>query len=452
VRALSFSLEWIGSLTVAAALAGTVGYRLAGRSRDARLRKLQQGLRRTEQLAQQLRRSTDALNARIGEIEKRCGRLQHTLIEIPDVAQQLSATRKAREIPENVLEFVQKVFQPLYSVFYRASRGALVAVAVHGKSEFAVGHRTRMGEGVVGWSALRQLSVSSDDLRPDAGTHATIAPAEVSEQAFSQCVPVTSESRTLGVILIGPCERTMPHRSELARTIALITSVALTRAEVLKEQSRLAETDGLTGLLNRTHLLKRAKALLRASPSSVAFFLFDIDHFKQYNDTNGHLPGDELLKSLSALLRENTREEELVGRYGGEEFLIVMPNADREQALRASERIRALIAATPFAHGEKQPGGCVSVSGGLSVWPIDGDDLETLLKRADEALYAAKRAGRNRVCPHAKPELGREGDTGRVAQAVAQALFGDESEHGLGSEAGDATPGLAHRSGKPPRD
>ena len=92
------------------------------------------------------------------------------------------------------------------------------------------------------------------------------------------------------------------------------------------------------------------------------------------------------------------REDELVGRYGGEEFLIVIPNVDRDQALRAAERIRATIAATPFPHGSTQPGGCVSISGGVSLWPMDGDGLETLIKRADTALYSAKRAGRNRVC------------------------------------------------------
>lgn len=153
---------------------------------------------------------------------------------------------------------------------------------------------------------------------------AGFALAAVAEPAFSLCVPVASEGRTLGVILVGPCEHALPQRDELARTIALITSVAIASAEVLRDQSRLAETDGLAGLRSRTRLLARAKALLQ---------------------------------------------------------------------------------------------------------------------RADEALYAAKAAGRNRVSPYATPELGRECEPERVSAAVATALRADELEHAFAaSEAGPGHP------------
>jgi diguanylate cyclase (GGDEF)-like protein len=181
------------------------------------------------------------------------------------------------------------------------------------------------------------------------------------------------------------------------------------------------------------HLLQRVHDLLAADPGprTVGFFLFDIDHFKRYNDTNGHLPGDELLKSLSQILRENIREDELLGRYGGEEFLMVMPNVDRDGALQAAERIRSLIASSPFAHAEKQPAGRVTVSGGVAVWPMDSDDMETLLRQADEALYAAKRAGRNRVVAYAPAGLGSDADPARVERAVARALLEDGLEADL---------------------
>src|SRR4030095_15889379 len=192
-------------------------------------------------------------------------------------------------------------------------------------------------------------------------------------------------------------------------------------------QNRLAQTDGLTGLLNRTHLFAQTRDLLKADPRprSVGIFLFDLDHFKHYNDTNGHLAGDQLLRQLSQLLREKTREDELVGRYGGEECLVVMPTVDRDQVLRAAERIRATIAATPFPHGDQQPLGCVSISGGVSVWPMDGDNLETLVKRADMALYAAKGGGRNRVYGDAMLELDPGTESTRIAEATADALRED---------------------------
>src|SRR5262245_608890 len=131
--------------------------------------------------------------------------------------------------------------------------------------------------------------------------------------------------------------------------------------------------------------------------SRVSVFLLDIDHFKQYNDTNGHLDGDELLKRMGGLLRENSRENEVVGRYGGEEFLVIMPGTTKETELKVAERIRMLVEGTPFDHAGRQPAGKVTISGGVATWPGDGDDVDALLRNADAALYEAKRAGRNRV-------------------------------------------------------
>jgi diguanylate cyclase (GGDEF)-like protein len=284
---------------------------------------------------------------------------------------------------------------------------------------------------------VKQLPYTPEDMRFESGVvRGQHLASGVPEQGFSLCLPVTSGSRTLGVILIGPCERPIPHSREIARTIALITSVVITSATVLKEQKLLAKTDGLTGLMNRTHLLARVHEILATDPvpRSVGFFLFDIDHFKQYNDTNGHLPGDELLKSLSQILRENIRENELVGRYGGEEFIMVMPNVDRDGALLAAERIRRLIAGTPFDHAEKQPSGSVTVSGGVSVWPMDGDDVETLMRHADDALYQAKRAGRNRVCAWAPMGFGEGGDPARVERVVLNTLLESDLEHGAAGD------------------
>jgi diguanylate cyclase (GGDEF)-like protein len=137
--------------------------------------------------------------------------------------------------------------------------------------------------------------------------------------------------------------------------------------------------------------------------------LLDIDHFKHYNDTNGHLPGDDLLKRLGALLRENSRENEVVGRYGGEEFLVVMPATPKDVALRVAERIRSLIEGSPFEHAATQPNEHVTISGGVATWPGDGDDVDSLLRSADAALYQAKRAGRNRVMAYTAAELALAG-------------------------------------------
>jgi diguanylate cyclase (GGDEF)-like protein len=394
---------------IAVAVASLLTGRLVAGAKNQHIRDLErESSQRSRRLEQQSRIAED-LASRCATAEETVGRLQRSIVEMPEIAQRLSGSRDVREIPGRALDLIQEIFDPAYSVFYQATREDLVAVACCGRSEYRVGHRVGWGEGVVGWTAVKQLAFTAEDAALESGLVRSRNLAKgMPQQGFSLCLPIVNGERTIGVVLIGTSQRAFPHQREVGRTIALITSVAITSALVLRQQRLLAETDGLTGLLNKTSVLRRLRdriASEEVGKGQLSVFLFDIDHFKHYNDANGHLPGDELLKSLSALLKEGIREGELVGRYGGEEFLLVMPEVDKEGALRAAERIRSLIARQPFPFQESQPGGSVTISGGVASWPQDGDELETLLRHADEALYAAKRAGRDRVFAYSAPEL-----------------------------------------------
>jgi diguanylate cyclase (GGDEF)-like protein len=397
------SYEMVGPL-VAAVVSGAVVALL----RRARVLQLEAQVAQLDQRVRDQLRTARDLTARQQSAEETIQRLRRSIVEMPEIAQRLTGTRDLREIPERTLDLIQEIFDPAFSVFYRPAKDELVAVSCRGESEFAVGHRLKRGEGIAGWAAVKQLPVTLEDAQLESGVVrgrnlATGVPAA----GFSIALPIQSGGRTIGVILIGPSERSLPHLREISRTIALITSVSMTSAVVLKEQTMLAQTDGLTGLLNKTHILRRLRDLIASEggPRTFSVFLFDIDHFKHYNDTNGHLAGDELLRSLGALLKENVREEEIVGRWGGEEFLLLMPNVEKSHALRAAERIRAVVAGWDFDHRDRQPGGCVSVSGGVASWPNDGDDVDALLRCADQALYQAKREGRNRVFGYSTPDL-----------------------------------------------
>ena len=161
----------------------------------------------------------------------------------------------------------------------------------------------------------------------------------------------------------------------------------------------LAVTDPLTGLYNRRYLDAHiASAVARASATEkpVCVLIFDIDHFKDVNDTHGHEAGDDVLRDFSDRLRRGVRGIDLVVRYGGEEFVLVMPETDAEYASAVAERLRSDVEKVPFAtrSGDQIP---VTVSIGLAQWQGASDTAEALIRRADQALYAAKRAGRNRV-------------------------------------------------------
>jgi diguanylate cyclase (GGDEF)-like protein len=401
----------LAALAIGLVIGGLFG---SGRS-VAQLVVLRRVLERVKASREQSRAAAEELRGRLASATDGTASLERSL---PEIAQRLSATRDLSEIPGSALDLVQEIFKPAFSVFYRSDQGDLFAVATRGDSPYDFGHRVPAREGVVGWAALRQMALTHHDAArliqgdgPDGpGGSGAVAAQVAASTDFSLCLPVVNGSRTLGVILVGPTEREMPVQSrEIGRTIALITAVTIAHTVLLREQEVLAKTDFLTGLLNRAHVIRTLDALVNGtgSFSQISLFLFDVDHFKQYNDGNGHLAGDELLKSLATLLQESVRDGELVGRYGGEEFLLVMPGSDGEVALAAAERIRKRIADYAFKHGAAQPLGAVTVSGGVATWPVDGAGVTEVLHRADEALYAAKRSGRNRVLAYT-PDLPSE--------------------------------------------
>lgn len=171
-----------------------------------------------------------------------------------------------------------------------------------------------------------------------------------------------------------------------------------------KNLAELAITDSLTGLFNRRHfeeILRDEVTRIQRYGGQVALAMLDLDFFKNYNDTLGHLAGDELLKDLSRMLRRHIRATDVLARYGGEEFGLIMVNTSKDEAVAAMERLRGLIEAYPFRGGSIQPLGRLTISIGIAGVPDDGTEFEEMVRRADAALYAAKRLGRNQVQPAA---------------------------------------------------
>ncbi|MDV3252507.1 sensor domain-containing diguanylate cyclase [Devosia sp. BK] len=164
------------------------------------------------------------------------------------------------------------------------------------------------------------------------------------------------------------------------------------------ELRRLASTDGLTGLSTRRAFKEEAERfveLARRHRSTLSAISFDIDHFKTINDTYGHAAGDMVLKAISEVAAATPRQSDIVGRLGGEEFALVLPGADINSALAVAEKLRLAVSALQFPGS--QPPFQVTASFGVAALDPGRDDLESLLIKADEALYDAKRNGRDRV-------------------------------------------------------
>ena len=165
----------------------------------------------------------------------------------------------------------------------------------------------------------------------------------------------------------------------------------------------LAITDGLTRLYNNFYFkdqLSREIDRARRYMQPVSFVMVDIDHFKQYNDTHGHPQGDMVLRRVAEALKGNFRQSDIVTRYGGEEFAVILPQTEKVQALIAAQKVWQAILEYPFPHGDTQPLGRVTVSMGLAAFPDESKDETELIAKADARLYVAKKEGRNQVVDH----------------------------------------------------
>jgi len=176
--------------------------------------------------------------------------------------------------------------------------------------------------------------------------------------------------------------------------------LAIEYALLYERTRQIAITDRLTGLYNFGYFLDRLKEeKMRAERYHrlLSLIVFDIDHFKKYNDANGHPAGNEVLKKIAEILKIEAREVDIVARYGGEEMVIILPETSRKRAAELAERIRESIASTVFAKMESQPLKKVTLSAGVATYPVDAANEESLIKKADLSLYEAKSRGRNQI-------------------------------------------------------
>lgn len=251
------------------------------------------------------------------------------------------------------------------------------------------------------WSTPARLDAERQALlRAIADGKAAVVPGV--PEAHVMTVPLTVGAERLGAISFAN-RSTKPVFTEadllLAELIGQQAASAIENARLFRKVQQLAQTDTLTGVASRSHFYAVAERHLLAAlryGRPMALIMFDADHFKRVNDTYGHPAGDRVLASLAAAARRTLRAPDLICRYGGEEFLVLLPEINLTQARVVAERIRQRAAETRV-HTEK---GEVIVTVSLGVAAIEeGKEvtLDALIERADQALYAAKRAGRNRT-------------------------------------------------------
>jgi diguanylate cyclase (GGDEF)-like protein len=214
-------------------------------------------------------------------------------------------------------------------------------------------------------------------------------------------VPISVRGEILGAfgVYSAKKDRFTEKDEALLMAIGSQTGVAVENARLYEQTLDLARMDGLTCMFNRRYLMEcLAQEIDRAEryQNSLSLMILDMDKFKSFNDAYGHVKGDELLKAFSSILKDAVRTSDIAGRYGGEEFCIVLPNTSIKGAALIAERIRKAVEGLAIPVAEGQPAAGRTVSVGVAEFS-SGDSLEKLLAAADAALYRAKDGGRNRV-------------------------------------------------------
>jgi len=222
--------------------------------------------------------------------------------------------------------------------------------------------------------------------------------AGFAETQSEMCVPLIFFGEKLGVLALESARKDAFDRDDLQplESVADICAAAIQNASYFDRMKQLAYVDGLTGIHNRRYFEMRVvEELERAGrfQGRMSIIMVDIDNFKRLNDEFGHLLGDEVLRSVSTIMKQQLRKVDLVCRYGGEEFAIVVAETSGENALRVAEKLRRQVEGHHFP-GVPRP---VTISCGVADYPTHGITRDEVVAAADNALYQAKQAGRNRV-------------------------------------------------------
>jgi len=230
----------------------------------------------------------------------------------------------------------------------------------------------------------------------------TAAPAALKlfvESASRMSIPLISFGQTLGVLTLHSDQRNAFHENEMQslEAVADICASSIQNAHYVERIRQLSYLDGLTGIFNRRFFeLRIVEEIERArrNGGGMAVIMADIDQFKRLNDEFGHLLGDEVLRQVSSLFHQQVRKIDVVCRYGGEEFAILLTQTSAQHAMGVAEKLRKLVEGWQFPGVPRT----VTLSLGVAAFPDHGSGRDDLIRAADNGLYAAKQAGRNRVC------------------------------------------------------
>jgi diguanylate cyclase (GGDEF)-like protein len=312
------------------------------------------------------------------------------LVELLDVARRVSSEMEYDAAVRRLLEEARSLVTADFAVVYQIDGSNAVPVARHGE---VTPSSVRIGNGVVGQVIATAVAMRATVDRDPAIVGHT-GPLSL------LVAPMLSDRQVVGAVVVGSSRAAAYSADDevALRLFALAAGGALENALAHEATAEMVNTDPLTGLANRRRLdndLHGTLGTILSAGDHVAFAMVDVDHFKNFNDTYGHPAGDVLLREIAAAIASAVRSNDVVYRYGGEEFCVLLPGATPDEAHHVAERIRYAVEARPLIDEAGLPIPRITVSVGVSC--RTDLNIEALVSDADGALYAAKQQGRNRV-------------------------------------------------------
>jgi len=322
-----------------------------------------------------------------------------------DIGRALTSTLELSEVLHLVMQKVSELLRAGSRSLLLVDEAAgelYYEVAVGPGAERLAQARLPLGDGIAGWVAREGQPVLVEDVRADPRFSDRFDALAGAETRCVLAVPLLAKGRVLGVIELAGGEAARPFSAEdllTLRTIADYAAIAIDNGQAYERIKELTIVDDHTGLYNARHLYRTLESEVARSgrygrPFSVVFL--DLDRFKIVNDRHGHQVGSAALKEVGELLRRALRSADVPIRYGGDEFVLLLPEADRAQALGVAERIRAQLEAARFL-GDRGLDVRVTASFGVATFPEDGATAEAVLGAADAAMYRVKQRSRNGV-------------------------------------------------------
>lgn len=359
---------------------------------------------RVEQRTSELQHANDHLQQEIHErkaVEKEI-RLQADQLEmLRQMTLALSSELDLETLIKNTTENIQHMLRATSVYYYHFEPAENILILQHGSGDLTYEpvKIIPIGNGAAGLAIQNGSSVAVGNYEEWEGR---LSEFSTRKPRALLSLPVMSGSERLGVLCVSRLVQNPFSENEIHMAELLVSHVAIAiQNSRLFEQTRtLAITDPLTGIINRRHFYSLAEIELERTHrlgKQLALLILDIDRFKHVNDAYGHLAGDALLKALVQRCLANLREYDLIGRYGGEEFVILLPETNDTQAQQAAERLCTAIGSDPYPYNGSQIRITASVGVATVTKLSSAEGLSVHLQRADEALYSAKQNGRNQV-------------------------------------------------------